>query len=161
MLLQFQIQKAHIEALVTGGRVKAAQAQAAAYGLSFDATLDNFAYWFLRNETEYTPGLLDDTMQRYNAAVAAIESPAMKTKLQSDLQSWLVENKHYDHLNPLLNQVSDPQLRSQVILNLMEYHSKLQGDAKTAADLYFAENHDGGASRASCDYHHYWDCTRP
>lgn len=137
--IRHQVKRSYITALVQAGKIKDAKVKATEYGLDFDKTIQNVPHLFFQNESEYFPGIPDDTLRRFEAMLAAVESPTLKATFITKLASRMIQDKQFDKLDTLLDRVKDPKFRSDLVLELMIYHGRERKDAKTAADLYFAE----------------------
>lgn len=137
--VQNDVGKAHVTALTEAGLIEQATSQTEKYGLDFDLTVQNVPHMFLTQESEYFPGIASDTLRRFEAMYAAVESPAMKADFLAKLASRMIQDKQYDGLDGLLTRVTDQTVRADLVRQLMIYHARERDDAQTAADLYFSE----------------------
>ncbi len=137
--VQNEVKRSYVTALAKAGLIEQATARAAEYGLDFDETIRHVPHPFFGEESDYYPGIADDTLRRFEAILAAVKSPAIKAEFLAELAGKMIENKQYDGLDGLLERVTDPALRGDLVRELMIYHARERDDAHTAANLYFAE----------------------
>jgi hypothetical protein len=134
------VQKEYVASLARAGRVASAQEYAAAHGIEFSEALRNASHFFLQYGSEYYPGIPDDILRRFELMLAAIDDPEIKGAFMTNLASQMIQDKQYTGIQELLDRVEDTKARSEMVFSLMTYHAREKEDAKTAADLFFAED---------------------
>lgn len=137
--IQTNVIKEHITALVKAGKIEDAKETADEYGLVFDQAVQYEAHFFLEAESGYFPGIPDSSLRRFEAMFVEIKRPNLQTQFLDALARQMVDERMFDDLEAVLDRTTDPKLRSYIVRELMIYHAQKQGDAKTAADLYFSE----------------------
>lgn len=131
------VREGQISALAQAGFVEEAKAQAKTSGIDFDAQVGKALARLLDHETSYYPGFSEDTLRRFDAILGAVESPEFKAESLALLANRMMRQDYFDGIEDLLSLVEDPNLRSELVLELMTYHARERKDPKTAADLYF------------------------